>query len=69
MSKQYTILVNFAKPWRTRVRSDLDKYKKNSAHGAYQIGKDGVWYLPVYTGSKTEAMRIAGTLKTISASM
>jgi hypothetical protein len=67
MSKQYTVLVNFAKPWRVRCRSDLNKYK--SQHGAYQIGKDGVWYLPVFTTTKTKATRIASTLKTISASM
>ena len=67
MSKKFTVLVNFDKPWLVRCRSDLSKYKK--VHQAYQIGKDGVWYLPIYTGNKSVATRIASTLKTISASM
>jgi hypothetical protein len=64
---KYTVLVNFDKPWLVRCRSDLHKKKFDQISNCYNIR--GIWYLPIYTGSKSNATRIASTLKTISASM
>lgn len=62
--KEYTVLVNFDKPWLVRCRRDLHKKKFDQISNCYNI-RD-VWYLPVYTGSKTDAERVAKSLKTIA---
>ena len=68
--KQYTVLVNFGKPWHVRCRSDLDspKFKKHRLQNkAYRVR--GVWYLPVFVGSKAKAQNIADILRTVNEEM
>lgn len=68
--KKYTVLVNFGKPWHVRCRSDLDspKFKKHRLKDkAYRVR--GVWYLPVYTGSKEKATHIANKLRETAGEM
>lgn len=66
-NRKYTVLVNFAKPWHVRCRSDLDNPKFIKLNNCYRI--HGEWYLPVYTSNKSSAERIASSLRTISESM
>jgi hypothetical protein len=67
MKTDYTVLVNFARPWKVRCRSDLDTGRFIKQNECYRIR--GVWYLPIYTGNKSVATRVANSLKTVSKSL
>ena len=63
-NRDYCVLINFDKPWIVRCRLESAKSRNPEKYG-YPIYRD-VTYLPVYSGSKSKATKIANHLKKVN---
>jgi hypothetical protein len=65
MSKRnYSVLVNFGMPWKIRCRLTTAKCRKPDKFGLPEYR--GVKYLPVFTGDKLKAQKIAQVLRVVN---